>query len=98
MQNVHFPFMGRQVSMGSFFEGYGIMNIFVLLLLTIALWLLSNAVDNPLTGKLLPVLTVFLLLMGISEFIYFFPFAAIITLLSGLSALAASISITRAIN
>jgi len=96
MQTVHFPFMGRQASLGSFFEGYGVINIFVLLLLTIALWLFSNATDNPLTTKLLPVFAVFLLLMGISEFVYFFPFAAIISMLAGLSALVASIRIGRA--
>lgn len=96
MQTVHFLFMGRQASLGSFFEGYGVINIFVLLLLTIALWLFSNATDNPLTTKLLPVFAVFLLLMGVSEFVYFFPFAAIISMLAGLSALVASISIKRA--
>jgi len=96
MQTVHFLFMGRQASLGSFFEGYGVINIFVLLLLTIALWIFSNAADNPLTMKLLPVFAVFLLLMGVSEFVYFFPFAAIISMLAGLSALVASISIKRA--
>ncbi|MES2110928.1 MAG: hypothetical protein V4577_19380 [Bacteroidota bacterium] len=98
MQTVHFAFMGRQVSLGSFFEGYGIINIFVLLLLTITLWLLSNATDNSLTTKLLPVLAVFLLLMGISEYIYFFPFAAAISLLAGLAALAGSVSIKRPVS
>lgn len=98
MQTIHFAFMGRQVSLGSFFEGYGIINIFVLLLLTISLWLLSNATDNPLTARLLPVLALFLLLMGISEYVYFFSFAAIISILAGLSALMASIGIKNSNN
>ncbi|WP_448699548.1 hypothetical protein ACFGVR_21170 [Mucilaginibacter sp. AW1-3] len=80
MQSVHFPFMGRQVSFGLFFEGYGISMIFVLLLITILLWLLSN---NP-QPAFIVVLAIFLLLLGVTEYIYFFPFAAAFTLLSGI--------------
>ncbi|MDO3642454.1 hypothetical protein [Mucilaginibacter sp. L3T2-6] len=96
MQSIHFAFMGRQVSLGSFFQGYGVINIFVLLFITVLLWLLSNAVGNTLTGKLLPVVAIFLLLMGVSELIYFFPFAAAISLLAGMLALAASINLKTA--
>lgn len=95
MQTIHFAFMGRQVSLGSFFEGYGIINIFVLLMLSVMLWLLSDATDNRLTRTLLPVFTSFLLLLGISEYIYFFPFASIISVLAGVSALVANISIIK---
>ena len=96
MQSIHFAFMGQQVSLGSFFQGYGIINIFVLLFITVLLWLLSNAVGNTLTGKLLPVVAIFLLLMGVSELIYFFPFAAAISLLAGILALAANINLKTA--
>jgi len=91
MQTNHFYFMGRSVSLANFYEGYGIIMIFVLLFISLLLWLLSNEVAHPLTAKLLIPLTVFLIIMAIDEYIYFFPFAAMFTLLAGLCSLAARI-------
>ena len=85
MQTEHFNFMGRSVSLGSFFDGYGFTNIGVLLLLTILLWLLSTEPNR----KFLLLTGLFLLFMGIIELIYFFPLAAIISLLAGICTLLA---------
>lgn len=91
MQTEHFPFMGRSATLGSFYEGYGICMIFVLLLVSILLWQLSNAVDNSLAKRQLLFLGLFLLILAMAETIYFFPFAAAFSLLAGLCTLLAYI-------
>jgi len=87
MQANHFEFMGRRTSLAIFYEGYGILLIFVLLLVSILLWLLASEAGNPLTVKLLIPLTAFLLLFAVAEYIYFFPFAAFFSGLAGIAAL-----------
>ncbi|HEY4289504.1 MAG TPA: hypothetical protein VGN00_20525 [Puia sp.] len=81
MQTTHFAFMGRSVTLAGFYEGYGLTMIFVLLLISVVLWLLSTATGD-LPARLLPLFAVFLLFLGIIESIYFFPFAAGISLLA----------------
>ncbi len=80
MQNNHFDFMGRSTSLGLFYNGYGIIMIGVLLLLTIQLWQLAVEPNR----KTILLLSVFLLFMGTCELIWFFPFAAAFSLLAGL--------------
>jgi hypothetical protein len=63
--------------------------ILSLLLISLMLWFLAAESSNPLSAKLLPLSSVFLLLMGVIEYIYFFPFAAAFSLLAGLCALLA---------
>lgn len=89
MQKNHFEFMGRTTTLASFYEGYGYTLILVLLLVSLMLWLLAAEINNPLSAKLLALLSVFLLLMGAVEYIYFFPFAAAFSLLAGLCTLLA---------
>ncbi|WPU91555.1 hypothetical protein SNE25_19745 [Mucilaginibacter sabulilitoris] len=84
MQSNHFAFMGKQVSLGSFFDGFGFTMIGVLLLLTIILWQLPER-------KFILPIGLFLLFMGIIELIYFFPFAAAFSLLAGILTLYAFI-------
>jgi hypothetical protein len=83
MENEHFYFMGRSLTLASFFNGYGFIMIGVLLLISILLWLLSSA---PVRSMIL-LLGLFLFFMAIMEFIYFFPFAAAFSLLAGISTL-----------
>ena len=89
METVHFALMGRQVTLGLFFSGYGFINIGVLLMITAMLWLLSQDIDNKLFGGFTGLLGVFLLMMAILEFVYFFAFAAAISALAGACTLAA---------
>jgi hypothetical protein len=91
MQTTHFAFMGRSATLAGFYEGYGLTMIFVLLLISVVLWLLSSAPANDLSIRLLPVFAGFLLFLGIIEYIYFFPFAAGFSLLAGACTLAARI-------
>ncbi|MDB5118104.1 MAG: hypothetical protein JWQ79_3596 [Mucilaginibacter sp.] len=76
MQNQHFDFMGRSASLADFYNGYGISMIFVLLLVSVLLWLLAaNPVKN-----MLVTLGLFLLGLAICEYVYFFAFAAVFSL------------------
>ena len=85
MEKEHFDFMGRSVSLGAFFDGYGFSMIGVLLLVSILLWLFAADPNR----RFILVLGLFLLFLGIIEFVYFFPFAAAFSLLAGISTLLA---------
>lgn len=87
METNHFNFMGRSVTLASFYDGYGFTMILVLLFISILLWLLSADNGNSLSARLVPLVAVLLLLMGVIEYIYFFPFAAAFTLIAGLCTL-----------
>ena len=78
MQTEHFDFMGRSATLAQFYNGYGISMILVLLFVSIQLWLLAS---NPVKSMIVA-MGVFLLIMGICEYIYFFPMAALFTVLS----------------
>jgi hypothetical protein len=85
MQNEHFMFMGKSLTLASFFDGYGFGMIGVLLLVSILLWLLSIAADR----RIILILGLFLVFLGVNELIYFFPFAAAFSLLAGVCTLIA---------
>lgn len=95
MEVNHFIFMGRQVTLASFFEGYGIGMIGVLLLISIQLWFLSGDSERPLSARYAASFTVFLLFFGIMEYFCFFPFAAVISLLAGLCSGVALIGLNK---
>lgn len=82
MQSAHFDFMGRSATLGQFYEGYGIIMILVLALISLQLWMLSDE-TGPKATKMLTAMAAFLVLMAVLEYIYFFPFAAAITFLAG---------------
>jgi len=89
MQTIHFNFMGRSVSIGGFYEGYGFTMIVVFLLLSLLLWFLSAQAHNPFSVKLTWLLGVSLITIGVLEYIYFFPFAAAFSLLAGICTVSA---------
>ncbi|WP_160143722.1 LIC_13387 family protein [Chryseolinea soli] len=84
MQTEHFDFMGRSATLGQFYEGYGIIMILVLALISLQLWMLSDETGNPKAVKILTSMAVFLILMAGFEYIYFFPLAATISFLAGI--------------
>lgn len=92
METNHFEFMGRPVTLASFYEGYGFSMILVMLLISLLLWILSAETGNRLSARLLPLLAGFLLMVGILEYVYFFPFAAAFSFLAGLCTLVALLS------
>jgi hypothetical protein len=84
MNGQAFPFMGAVRSLGDYYEGYGWICSVALLFFAIVLWLVSGAAAEArsLVSKILWTLAVCLLLMGVLELRYFFPFAAGTTLLA----------------
>jgi hypothetical protein len=83
MQTEHFDFMGRSATLGQFYQGYGIIMILVLVLISLQLWMLSDETGNPKATKMLTVMATFLVLMATFEYIYFFAFAAAVSFLAG---------------
>lgn len=80
MQTEHFEFMGRSVTLAGFYMGYGITMIFVLLFIATILWMLSDNPNKPITLAL----ALLLLAMGVSEYIYFFPLPAVLSLIAAI--------------
>ncbi|HYV93812.1 MAG TPA: hypothetical protein VE978_18695 [Chitinophagales bacterium] len=95
MMNHQFPFMGAIRSMGDYYEGYGWASAIAILFFALILWLVSGAVkeNTSLATKILVVTTICLFAWSIDEFIFFFPFAACVTLLAGILTLVAIIQI-----
>jgi len=89
MQKEHFNFMGRLSTIAAFYEGYGVIMIFVLLLLSALLWLLSGHTTNLVARGMLILLGIFLVILSVCEYIYFFPFAALLSLIAGVCVLLA---------
>ena len=77
-----FPFMGAVRSLGNFYEGFGWAGSIALFLIAVILWLVSGETDRSanLSKKITYTLGIALVAWGIDELIYFFPFAASITL------------------
>jgi hypothetical protein len=81
-----FIFMGASRSIGDFYEGYGMMMIFVLLLMAVLLWQLAAiSVKHPVpAATLLITISLSLLAIALIEFSYFFLLAGAFTLIAGL--------------
>jgi hypothetical protein len=79
------PFMGVSRSIGEYYEGFGYAATLAMLLAVYLLWALSTSVSD-VAKKVVLAVSVFLLFWSVIELIYFFPFAA------GLSLVAAALS------
>jgi len=89
MKSEHFLFMGKSMTLASFYSGYGYSLIGVLLMITTVLWLLSAEPGK----RIILVFGLFLLFFGITELIWFFPFAAAFSLLAGILTLGAYVKL-----
>jgi hypothetical protein len=78
------PFMGASRNMGEFYDGFGYASSIALLLIASLLWIVSGELlsNRSLAKKVILILSFGLLFWGIDELIYFFPFAASISLLA----------------
>ena len=76
--------MGAIRSMGEYYDGYGLLSALAMLLVTVILWITSNATtqNTGLAKSILIVTCIILLLWGIGELTFFFPFAAAFSLLA----------------
>lgn len=86
-----FPFMGSIRSFANYYDGYGWATSIGLIFFAVILWLVSGAVKENagLVLKILIATTICLFAWSIDEFIYFFPFAACITLVAAILSLVA---------
>ncbi len=84
MTGQKFPFMGTSRNMGEYYDGFGYASSIALLLIAFLLWVTSGELlsSTTLSRKIIMVLSFGLLFWGVDELIYFFPFAATITLLA----------------
>lgn len=91
MTDHRFPFMGNIRSMADYYDGYGWATSIGLIFFALILWFVSGAVkeNTTLALKLLIATTICLVAWSIDEFIFFFPFAACITLLAAILTLIA---------
>lgn len=95
MQENRFLFMGSIRSLGEYYDGYGYACSVALAFFALILWLSSDAANENkvLTTKMVGGTTVCLFAWSVNEFIFFFPFAALITALAGTLALVALIQV-----
>ena len=95
MTNQKFLFMGSERSMGDYFEGYGWVVSIALVFMAMILWFFSGSLmqNKKLSLKVLTTLCIALFVWCADEFIYFFPFAAGITLLAAICTLMATIQV-----
>jgi len=91
MTGPKFPFMGVNRSMGDFYDGYGYIASVTLILMILLLWLASNHIAHRDSFVLQTSITIgaLLVIIALLEWVYFFPFAAIISLVAGLLAIGA---------
>jgi hypothetical protein len=84
MTGPKFPFMGVTRSMGEYYDGFGYGCTVGMLLFILVLWFVSGELYAApgLAKKLLLSVALCLLAWGIDELIFFFPFAACLTLLA----------------
>jgi len=79
------PFMGANRSMGEFYDGFGYASTIALALIAVSLWIVSGELAaRSLAKKMILTLAVILVFWGIDEIIFFFAFAASISLVSSL--------------
>jgi hypothetical protein len=89
MGSNRFPFLGWQVTLAGFYQGYGYSLIFVLLLISITLWLAGGNPTDRMTRRLLTFMVAFLVSFSICEWIWFFPMASILSMLAAILSLLA---------
>lgn len=99
MTDNKFPFMGANKSFGDAMDGYGYSGIISLCLLAVLLWMASNYLElkTNLVRHILILLAMVLLGQSIVEFIYFFPLAGGMTLVSALLVIIAILKTSRPI-
>jgi hypothetical protein len=86
MTGQRFPFMGTSRNMGEYYDGFGYACSIALILIAFLLWIVSGELSsNPsLAKKVIMVISFGLLVWATDELIYFFPFAAGLTLFASI--------------
>jgi len=92
-----FPFMGAMRSLGDFYEGFGYAGSIALFLIAVVLWFVSGETSRSanLSKKIIYAVGIALIAWGVDELIFFFPFAAIITLTAAMLTLLSGFLVTK---
>ncbi len=93
MKRYKADFMGATRSMADYYHGYSLMLCFVFGMTICILWFASDFIElaRKIVVKILYPIAITYIAFGVIEFLYFFPFAAVISLLTGLFTFAAII-------
>jgi len=78
-----FQFMGANRSLAESFDGYGYIATIFIILVAALLWTFSNIVSVG-SRRIVFIWGVSMLFLTIDEFLFFFPFAAILSLISAI--------------
>lgn len=86
MNGPKLSFMGASRNLAEYYDGFGYAASIALFLISVTLWIVSGELrsKSTLASKIIFVFSAGLFVWGIDELIFFFPFAAVITLLSSL--------------
>lgn len=92
-----FQFMSTDSSMAGFYDGFGYASTIALLLVVFLLWVISGLTEKnqSISIKILLPVFFFLVLLGLDELIFFFPFATAFTAVSAVLTLLAIISLKK---
>jgi hypothetical protein len=86
MTGHQFQFMWATHSLGDYYQGFGYACSIALVLIAVLLWMISAnlSTGGNLAKKITVLISYALLLWGIDEFIFFFPFATALTLVAAI--------------
>jgi hypothetical protein len=84
MKNYTGHFMGASYNMAAYLTGYSLMILIIYALLSYLLWILSNSfnLQSNVANHFIYAIAITLLIYSVLEFLYFFPFAASMSLLA----------------
>ncbi len=99
MTEPKFDFMGTSRSMANYYEGYSLYIVVVYLMLISLLWITSGFIEShkDIARKILYPIAISLLFFCAVEFIFFFPFAAVISLCAGIVVIVAILKLNKTI-
>ncbi len=86
MTGQKFPLLGTTRNMGEYYDGFGYASSIALIMIAVLLWVTAGGLstNTSLAKKVIVVISVCLLAWATDELIYFFPFAASISLAASL--------------
>lgn len=86
MNGPKLSFMGASRNLAEYYDGFGYAASIALFLIAVTFWIVSGELrsKSTLVSKIIFVFSLGVLVWGIDELIFFFPLAAIITILSGI--------------
>ena len=100
MTGQKFPFMGTSRNIGQYYDGFGYGCSIALILIAVLLWIVSGELSSSpsLARKVIAVVSFSLLIWATDELIYFFPFAAGLSLVAAICGFVSLLGLGRQAN